>query len=101
LRHNTDNITGAEALNDLAHVRGPNHARDITTTIERVVVTAANRVAFVLEARALLIASVQSLGGPRIVLARTVAIARTVDMIVAGTMSMTISAQNLRVMVRL
>jgi hypothetical protein len=93
-------VIGAEAHPDLG--RDPVRARDANTMIVIAAVTvAAILAAFVLEARALSIASAQSLGVRRIaILARTGTIALTMDMIAAGT-AMIISAQSPRVTARL
>jgi hypothetical protein len=69
--------------------------------IERVVATAARRMAFVLEARALLIASVQSLGVLRTATPVKIdMIVLITDMTVVGTMITTTSAPSLKVMDR-
>jgi hypothetical protein len=69
--------------------------------IERVVATAARRMAFVLEARALLIASVQSLGVLRTATPVKIdMIVLITDMTVVGTMITTTSALSLKVMDR-
>lgn len=69
--------------------------------IERVVATAARRMAFVLEARALLTASVQSLGVLRTATPVKIdTIVLITDMTVVGTMITTTSAPSLKVMDR-
>jgi hypothetical protein len=95
-------VVGAEAPPDLALVRDPVRARvaNTTTAIEVVTVAAILEV-FVLEARALSIASAQSLGVLRIaILARTGTIALITDMIAVGT-AMIILAPSPRVMAHL
>jgi hypothetical protein len=86
---------------DLALVLDPGHARGTVTMTERAVTTAARRMAFVLEARALLIASVQSLGVLRIATPVKIdMIVLITDMTVVGTMITTTSAPSLKAMDR-
>jgi hypothetical protein len=98
-RINANEVTGAEVPPETVPVRDPARAH-AELTIEPAAVTAAAILAVsVLEARALLIASAQSLGAPRI--ARTAgAITLIEDMIAVGRTMIT-SAQSLRVMARL